>query len=112
MRWIGGSSTMALMQSFRELLANRPQLPIGSSPESDIVDPDSSNVNTLYFPGGLGFGHVHALPATHEVEWPPRDLADKLVSGHYRRRKHWMTIQNFYLRSTLISSASTSYSPS
>jgi len=80
LRWIGGSSTMALMQSFRDIFANRPQRPVGSSPDSDDGDSSRPDINMLYFPVGLGFGHVHALPGVHEVEWPPRDLADKLVS--------------------------------
>lgn len=81
LRWIGGSSAMALVQSFRELSANRPSPP--DSPDREIVDgdPRQPNVNMLYFPPGLGFGKVHALPGAHEVEWPERDLADKLVSA-------------------------------
>lgn len=83
LRWIGGSSAMALVQSFRQLSANRPAPP--ESPESEIVDvdgdPSKPSVNMLYFPPGLGFGKVHALPGAHEVEWPERDLADKLVSA-------------------------------
>jgi hypothetical protein len=34
----------------------------------------------LYFPTGLGFGKLKALPAPEEVEYPERDLADLLVS--------------------------------
>ncbi|KAH7100638.1 fungal-specific transcription factor domain-containing protein [Auriculariales sp. MPI-PUGE-AT-0066] len=89
LRWIGGSSTMALMQSFRDIFANRPQPEThGSSPESDAPDYERTthtNVNTLYFPAGLGFGQVQALPGVHEVEWPARDLADKLIDAYFER---------------------------
>lgn len=86
MRWIGGSSTMALMQSFRDVLDNRPQRPYDGSPYSDGSDHESTrpNINMLYFPVGLGFGHVHALPGVHEAQWPAWDLADKLVRGTSR----------------------------
>ncbi|KZW03958.1 hypothetical protein EXIGLDRAFT_715981 [Exidia glandulosa HHB12029] len=85
LRWIGGSSAMALVQSFRELSANRPSPP--DSPDREIVDgdPRQPNVNMLYFPPGLGFGKVHALPGAHEVEWPERDLADKLIEAYFER---------------------------
>lgn len=44
-------------------------------------DPRSPNpsVNKLYFPASVFFGKVHALPGPEEVEYPERDLADKLV---------------------------------
>lgn len=81
LRWIGSSSTMSLIQSLRDLLADRP-----APPESPEMDDDGSpgpapTGNVLYFPRGLGFGKVHALPGADEVIYPPRDLADKLVSS-------------------------------
>ncbi|EJD53845.1 hypothetical protein AURDEDRAFT_110574 [Auricularia subglabra TFB-10046 SS5] len=83
LRWIGGSSAMALVQSFRQLSANRPSPP--DTPESDVTDETRPTVNMLYFPPGLGFGKVHALPGAHEVEWPERDLADKLIDAYFER---------------------------
>jgi hypothetical protein len=76
MRWIGGSSTMSLIQSFKALTTN----PIHrvSPMEEDPQDPGPS-VNKLYFPAAVFFGKVRALPGPEEVEFPPRDLADKLV---------------------------------
>lgn len=74
MRWIGGSSTMSLIQSFRAVTAaphNR------SSPMAD----DSGQPNKLYFPAAIFFGKVRALPYPEEVEYPQRDLADKLVGS-------------------------------
>lgn len=37
------------------------------------------SVNKLYFPASVFFGKVQALPGPEEVEYPERDLADKLV---------------------------------
>ena len=72
MRWIGGSSTMSLIQSFRAVTA----APHGrGSPMAD----DSGQPNKLYFPAAIFFGKVRALPGPEEVEYPERDLADKLV---------------------------------
>ena len=72
MRWMGGSSTMSLIQSFR--VATAPS----HSRASPMAD-DSGQPNKLYFPAAIFFGKVHALPYPEEVEYPERDLADKLV---------------------------------
>jgi hypothetical protein len=77
MRWIGGSSTLSLIQSFRTLTT--PPLQRVSPMEEDPNAPGPS-VNKLYFPASVFFGKVHALPGPEEVEYPERDLADKLVS--------------------------------
>lgn len=76
MRWIGGSSTMSLIQSFRALTTS--PLHRVSPMEEDPRAPGPS-VNKLYFPASVFFGKVHALPGAEEVEFPDRDLADKLV---------------------------------
>lgn len=78
MRWIGSSSTMSLIQSFRALTTS--PLHRISPMEEDPRAPGPS-VNKLYFPASVFFGKVHALPAAEEAEYPPRDLGDKLVSG-------------------------------
>lgn len=78
MRWIGGSSTMSLIQSFRALTSS--PLHRISPMEEDPQAPGPS-VNKLYFPASVFFGKIHALPGPEEVEFPERDLADKLVSG-------------------------------
>jgi hypothetical protein len=77
MRWIGGSSTMSLIQSFKALTTS--PLHRISPMEEDPQAPGPS-VNKLYFPAAIFFGKVHALPGPEEVEFPARDLADKLVS--------------------------------
>lgn len=77
MRWIGGSSTMSLIQSFKALTTS--PLHRISPMEEDPQTPGPS-VNKLYFPAAVFFGKVHALPGPEQVEFPPRDLADKLVS--------------------------------
>lgn len=74
MRWMGGSSTMTLIQSFRALAA------APHSRASPMAD-DSGQPNKLYFPAAVFFGKVRALPSPEEVEYPERDLADKLVSS-------------------------------
>lgn len=73
MRWIGGSSTMSLIQSFKVATA------APHSRASPMAD-DSGQPNKLYFPASVFFGKVRALPGPEEVEYPERDLADKLVS--------------------------------
>jgi hypothetical protein len=77
MRWIGGSSTMSLIQSFRAITTS--PLHRVSPMEEDPRAPGPS-VNKLYFPASVFFGKIHALPDAEEVEYPDRDLADKLVS--------------------------------
>ena len=72
MRWMGGSSTMSLIQSFK--VATAPP----HSRASPMAD-DSGQPNKLYFPAAIFFGKVRALPGPEEVEYPERDLADKLV---------------------------------
>ncbi|KAJ7781484.1 fungal-specific transcription factor domain-containing protein [Mycena metata] len=82
MRWIGGSSTMSLIQSFKALTSS--PLHRISPMEEDPLAPGPS-VNKLYFPASVFFGKVHALPGAEEVEYPPRDLADKLVNAYFSR---------------------------
>lgn len=77
MRWIGGSSTMSLIQSFRALTSS--PLHRISPMEEDPQAPGPS-VNKLYFPAAVFFGNIRALPGPEEVEFPDRDLADMLVS--------------------------------
>ena len=79
LRWIGGSSTMTLIQSFRALTTS--PLHRISPMEEDPHSPTPS-ANKLYFPASVYFGKVHALPGPEEVEFPARDLADKLVRLH------------------------------
>jgi hypothetical protein len=103
MRWIGGSSTMSLIQSFRAATA----APRGrGSPMAD----DSGQPNKLYFPAAVFFGKVRALPGPEEVEYPERDLADKLVCFFFHARKCGQS-DSFWSRSPHISRASTSCCP-
>jgi hypothetical protein len=76
MRWIGGSSTMSLIQSFRAL-TTPPLHPI--SPTDEDPRAPGPSANNLYFPASVFFGKIHALPGPEEAEYPVRDLADKLV---------------------------------
>ncbi len=79
MRWIGGSSTMSLIQSFKAATAP------SHSRASPLAD-DSGQPNKLYFPAAIFFGKVRALPGPEEVEYPERDLADKLVGSCWSSR--------------------------
>lgn len=79
LRWIGGSSTMSLIQSFRALTTS----PLNRvSPMEEDHQSNAPSVNKLYFPASVFFGKVHALPGPEQAEYPDRDLADKLVSMH------------------------------
>jgi hypothetical protein len=80
MRWIGGSSTMSLIQSFRTITSS-PLHRVSPMEENPLSD--SPSVKKLYFPASVFFGKVRALPGPEEVEYPPRDLADKLVRSVY-----------------------------
>ncbi|KAJ8518348.1 hypothetical protein ONZ45_g4542 [Pleurotus djamor] len=82
MRWIGGSSTMSLIQSFRALTSS--PLHRVSPMEEDPRAPGPS-VNKLYFPAQVFFGKVRALPGPEEVEYPEPDLADKLIEAYFSR---------------------------
>ncbi|KAF8845712.1 hypothetical protein BDN67DRAFT_961332 [Paxillus ammoniavirescens] len=82
LRWMGGSSTMSLIQSFRALTTN--PLHRVSPMEEDPRAPGPS-VNKLYFPASIFFGKIHALPGAEEVEYPDEDLCDKLVEAYFER---------------------------
>ncbi|KAG5729998.1 Transcriptional activator protein acu-15 [Termitomyces sp. T112] len=82
MRWIGGSSTMSLIQSFRALTSS--PLHRISPMEEDPHAPGPS-VNKIYFPASVFFGKVQVLPGPEEVEFPERDLADKLITAYFSR---------------------------
>ncbi|KAF5370087.1 hypothetical protein D9758_001267 [Tetrapyrgos nigripes] len=90
LRWIGGSSTMSLIQSFRSL-TTAPTHRI-SPMEEDPLAP-GPNVNKLYFPASVFFGKIHsALPGPEEVEYPERDLADKMVNAYFERFHYLMPV--------------------
>ncbi|TFK93910.1 hypothetical protein K466DRAFT_477676 [Polyporus arcularius HHB13444] len=82
LHWIGKSSTMTLIQRLRE--ATTSPLHRVSPMEEDPLAPGPS-VNKLYFPASVFFGKVRALPQAEEVEYPERDLADKLVDAYFAR---------------------------
>lgn len=89
MRWIGGSSTMSLIQSFRALTSNPLQR---VSPTEDDPQAPGPNVNKLYFPAAVFFGKIHALPGPEEVEYPEEDLCDKLVDAYFQRLHFLMPV--------------------
>ncbi|KAF5393813.1 hypothetical protein D9757_000221 [Collybiopsis confluens] len=82
MRWIGGSSTMSLIQSFKAVTTS----PLNRiSPIEEDPRASGPSANKLYFPASVFFGKVRALPGPEEVEYPERDLADKLVNAYFAR---------------------------
>jgi Fungal specific transcription factor domain len=70
---------MTLIETFRNETADDEDF--RATPSSDQSDAQ----NMLYFPTGLGFGKLKALPLANEVEYPERDLADKLVRLPFAR---------------------------
>jgi hypothetical protein len=80
MRWIGGSSTMSLIQWFKAQTSS-PLTRV--SPMEDDPRAPGPSANKLYFPASVLFGKVRALPGPEEVEYPERSLADKLASAFY-----------------------------
>ena len=95
MRWIGSSSTMSLIQSFRTLTSS--PLHRVSPMEEDPLAPGPS-VNKFYFPASVFFGKVRVLPGPEEVEYPPRDLADKLVSRPVPSLPHLSSLMSLFSR--------------
>lgn len=69
---------MSLIQSFRALTASplHRMSPMEDDPHSPLP-----SANKLYFPASIYFGKLSVLPGAEEVEYPERDLADKLVRG-------------------------------
>ena len=87
LHWIGKSSTMTLIQRLKEATTSPPNRV--SPMEEDPLAPGPS-VNKLYFPASVYFGKVRALPSPDEVEFPERDLADKLVrASFFLRTRIW-----------------------
>ena len=99
MRWIGGSSNMSLIQSFRALTSS--PLHRISPMEEDPHAPGPS-INKLYFPAAVYFGKVQALPGAEEVEFPDRDLADKLVCAKVRVGRFRLLIVSTRLKLILL----------
>ncbi|QRV90849.1 Fungal specific transcription factor domain [Ceratobasidium sp. AG-Ba] len=82
LRWIGGSSTMSLIEAFHSMSADP-----GATPPPASKTP---RLNVLYFPPSVIPGKLAALPGAEEVEYPERDLADKLVDVYFEKFHHTM----------------------
>ncbi|KAG9078622.1 hypothetical protein FS749_009329, partial [Ceratobasidium sp. UAMH 11750] len=82
LRWIGGSSTMSLIEAFHSMSADP-----GATPPPASKTP---RLNVLYFPPSVVPGKLAALPGAEEVEYPERDLADKLVEVYFEKFHHTM----------------------
>jgi len=77
LRWIGGSSAMTLVDAFRNI-SNRSAKSSDSMQERCNRAEAKAAAHNLYFPPILR-SDVRALPGPEQAEFPPRDLADKLV---------------------------------
>ncbi|KAI0829489.1 fungal-specific transcription factor domain-containing protein [Trametes gibbosa] len=82
LHWIGKSSTMTLIQQLRD--ATTAPMNRVSPMEEDPLGAGPS-ANKLYYPASVFFGKIRALPPPEEVEYPERDLADKLVDAYFAR---------------------------
>jgi hypothetical protein len=93
---IGGSLASFLIQSFYTLTAS----PHGVSLTGPGEDPQASSpsVDRLYFPPSETFGSVRTIPNVEKVEYPDRDLTDKLVSAVELTCCHRLCTQPYYLR--------------
>jgi hypothetical protein len=78
LRWMGNSSTMSLIHSFRSLTMDSQQR-VQHRVSPGEGEARGTGANKLYFPASVFFGKVRGLPGAEEVEYPDRDLADKLV---------------------------------
>ncbi|KAG9016252.1 hypothetical protein FRB90_003606 [Tulasnella sp. 427] len=93
LRWIGGSSTMSLIEAFRNFSASEDRdAPSPPSTTGATPTPNPPSANLLYFPSSLRFGKVRALPGPEEVEYPPWDLAEKLVDAYFEKFHHTMPV--------------------
>ncbi|KAF8609200.1 hypothetical protein BDV93DRAFT_432103 [Ceratobasidium sp. AG-I] len=80
LRWIGGSSTMSLIEAFHSMSADP-----GATPPPASKTP---RLNVLYFPPSIAPGKLSALPSAEDVEYPERELADKLVDVYFEKFHH------------------------
>lgn len=87
LRWIGSSSAMTLVDAFRNITNRAARLaPRADGTPSRSFRPEAKTAaQNLYFPPTLRFD-TRALPGPEQAEFPPRDLADKLVGSLPTRR--------------------------
>lgn len=84
---------MSLIEAFRNFSASEDRdAPSPPSTNGATPTPNPPSANLLYFPSSLRFGKVRALPGPEEVEYPPYDLADKLVDAYFDRFHHTMPV--------------------
>ncbi|KAI5833483.1 hypothetical protein K523DRAFT_295915 [Schizophyllum commune Tattone D] len=86
-RWMGGSSSMSLIQSLRQITTTPLQ---HQSPMEE--NPPESGPNKLFFPATVFFGKVRALPGPEEVEYPERELADRMVDAYFSRLHYLLPV--------------------
>ncbi len=85
---------MSLIEAFRNFSAAEDAAPSPPSTNGSATTPTPAppSANLLYFPTSLRFGKVRALPSVDEVEYPPLDLADKLVAAYFERFHHTLPV--------------------
>lgn len=89
LRWIGSSSAMTLVDAFRNITTRASR----SAPRPDgtpFKHEAKTAAQNLYFPPILRFNN-RALPGPEQAEFPPRDLADKLVGFQPSLPKGYLT---------------------
>ncbi|KAF8312877.1 hypothetical protein DL93DRAFT_2042574, partial [Clavulina sp. PMI_390] len=94
LRWIGGSSAMTLVDAFRNITkqSTRPaSFPGATTSILGAASQSNSNARNLYFPPILR-SDVRALPGPEQAEFPPRDLADKLVAAYFTHFHHTLPV--------------------
>ena len=85
LRWIGGSSAMTLVDAFKNIstaaASSGSTTPKAGADHCQFLSNQGKHpVANIYFPPNLRPNtKPRALPGPEEVEFPPRDLADKLV---------------------------------
>ena len=77
LRWIGGSAAMTLVDAFRNI-SNRSAKSFAKPGARTNQAEGKTAAHNLYFPP-IFRSDVRALPGPEQAEFPPRDLADKLV---------------------------------
>ncbi|KAF8324419.1 fungal-specific transcription factor domain-containing protein [Cantharellus anzutake] len=97
LRWIGGSSAMTLVDAFKNI--STAAISGSSTPQGDVSHPrflageGKHPANNLYFPPNVhSNARPRALPGPEEVEFPPRDLADKLVAAYFTHFHHTLPV--------------------
>jgi hypothetical protein len=91
-RFLGTSSTIALVSSFRALTNTGPDRASPGSPSEDGLAPPS--MSSLYFPGSVMFGKVSSLATLYMILWISlraiRQMGYRLQRRLFSRNRRWL----------------------